>query len=295
MPPAPPALPGLGWTHAIQTAYSGHGWRPAVQTSRDQNTFRPARQRQRQQGRPRSGGDGDAAATGTVADGGAEFKDMFVSLVDPAGLMDMERCAETAGRMRRAALKSGYLAGARMSSILADIFAHMSGIAGRPVDEGALHHTTLAFSHMIGALYETAEAYRDGGDREPVGKLEEVRDAMARLATEADEFREALKHADPPGSGLPRIDVPHRGRICRDVMREDQEDIRARQKERGHDPVFPPKPMSIDEFCGDNYDPDISSADMVDAIRGKGPPEGYEVVKIENHERWQRRGADSVP
>ena len=264
-----------------------------MQASQDQDAIRSARPQQRQQDQPRVGGDGDAASTDAAAYGRAEFKDMFVSLVDPAGLLDMERCAETAGRMRRAALKSGYRTGARMSSILADIFAHMSDISGRPVDEGALHHTTLAFSHMIVMLYETAEAYRDGGDREPVGKLEEVRDAMARLVTEADEFRDALKNADPPGSGLPRIDAPHRGKICRDVIREDQEDIRVRQKERGHDPIFPPKPKLFHEFCGDNYDPDISAADMIAEARGKGPPEGYEVVKIENHERWQRRGAGS--
>ena len=238
-----------------------------------------------------------ARPTGRQGGGGAgraEFKAMFVSLVDPAGLLDMERCAEMAGRMRQAALGSGYHAGARMSSILADIFAAADDIAGRPVDDGALHHTTVAFRYMMEVLYDTAEAYRDGRDSEPVARLEDARDRIRRLASDADEYRKEVRSADPPGSGLSGLDACHRGRICRDVIREDQEEIRAQEKEWGHDPIFPPEPRPINDFFGDCDDPDITPADMIAEIRGRGPPEGYKMVKIEGHERWKGQGHDRL-
>ena len=224
-----------------------------------------------------------------VADGRAEFREMFVSLVDPAGLLDMEKCGEIAGRMERAALESGYHAGAKMSSALAAIFASTGGIAAGRVDDGALHYATLAFSHMMEVLYETAESYRGGGEDEPVAKLEYVRDRIAGFVPKAARYKEELGLADPPGSALPPIDAPHRGKIARDVMRKGQEEVRAQIKERGQDPIFTPKPKSIIELLGDGYDPNITSVDMVAEMRGGGPPEGYELVKIEGHERWKGR------
>lgn len=212
----------------------------------------------------RGRGSGGAAA----GSGKAAFRDSFVSLVGPAGLLDMAKCSETAGMMRRAALESGYRAGARMSSALACIFADMADMAGRPVEDGALHHTSVAFRHMMAALYDTARAYRNGEDREPVAGLEDARDSVARLRSEADAYREALRAAGPPGSALTGLDVWYRGRICGDVVRKGPEEARARQ--RGNDPVFPPEPRSIDEFLGDDDAP-ASSADMIDSVRGKGP------------------------
>ena len=215
----------------------------------------------------------------------ADFRDMFVSLVDPAGLLDMEKCAETAGRMRRSALESGYRAGADMSSSLAGIFADIADISGRPVDDGVLCHTYMASSWMLEVLYDTAEAYRAGGEDEPVGWLEDVRGRIARIMSDADKFQEKVRSADPPGSALPPIDACHSGKICRDVIRVEQEEVRARQKARGRDPIFPPKPKTLAEILGDNYEPDLTSADMIDISRGRCP-EGYELVKIEGHERW---------
>ena len=215
---------------------------------------------------------------------------MFVSLVDPAGLLDMEKCGETAGRMERAALESGYHAGARMSSALADIFATMDGIAGGRVDDGALHYATVAFGFMMDALYDTAVSYRGGGEDEPVANLEEIRDRMAGLVPDAEKYREELGRADPPGSGLPPMDAPHRGKIARDVVRKEQEDVRTQEKAWGHDPIFPPKPRTLCELLGDDYDPDITSVDMIVEARGRGPPEGYEMVKIKGHERWKGHG-----
>ena len=251
---------------------------------------------QEQEAAGRQGGRAAAIAdAAAAADGKAEFKELFVSLVDPAGLLDMERCAETVGQMRRVALGSGYREGAKMSSILADIFADTADIVGRPVDDGALYYTTIASRHIMEVLYETAEAYRDGKECEPVGSLEEVRDSVARLRSAADEYREELRGADPPGSGLVGLDAWYKGRICKDVIRKEHEEARAHHIERGHDPIFPPVPRPISEILGDNYDPDISSADMIDIARGKGPPEGYEMVKIENHERWKGRDSGRLP
>lgn len=222
----------------------------------------------------RRGRDSGGAAAGSggaaAGSGKAAFRDSFVSLVGPAGLLDMAKCSETAGMMRRAALESGYRAGARMSSALACIFADMSDMAGRPVEDGALHHTSVAFRHMMAALYDTARAYRNGEDREPVAGLEDARDSVARLRSEADAYREALRAAGPPGSALTGLDVWYKGRICGDVVRKGPEEARARQRERGNDPVFPPEPRSIDEFLGDDDAP-ASSADMIDSVRGKGP------------------------
>ena len=59
---------------------------------------------------------GSSGATAAADGGRAEFRGLFVSLVDPAGLLDMERCGEIAARMGEAASGSGYRAGARMAS-----------------------------------------------------------------------------------------------------------------------------------------------------------------------------------
>ena len=211
----------------------------------------------------------------------AEFRDMFVSLVDPAGLLYMDRCAEAAGRMEDAASKAGYGAGARMAAALAGIFADTDRIVDRPVDDGGLYYTHSAFGNMMGVLYDTAEAYRDGKCPEPVARLEEVREAAARLRAEADEYREELRHADPPGSGLDGLSRFYLGRMCRDVVREKQESIRVYMKGRGHDPVFPPKPRPVGDFLGECHDPNMSSADMIALSKGD-IPDGYELVRIED-------------
>ena len=227
--------------------------------------------------RGRRGGEAGAAA---AFDGRAEFRDLFVSLVDPAGLLDTERCGELAGRMREVSARSGYDAGARMASALEGIFADTADIVDRPVEDGALHWTYLAFRDMIGALRETAEAYREGKCPEPVARLEEVRKNVARYRSEADEDRESLRNADPPGSGLSKFSELYRGKVCRDVIREAQEKVRAYFKTRGYDVIFPPKPRSIDECFGEYDDPNISMADMIAEMRGRGPPDGYEMVRI---------------
>ncbi len=224
---------------------------------------------------------GGSARAGAGDDGRAEFRDLFVSLVDPAGLLDTERCGELAGRMREVSARSGYDAGARMASALEAIFADTADIVDRPVEDGALHWTYLAFRDMIGALIETAEAYRDDKDPEPVTKLEEVRKNVARYRSEADEDRESLRNADPPGSGLSKFSELYRGKICRDVIREAQEKVRAYFKTRGYDVIFPPKPKPVSELFGEYDDPNISSADMIAEMRGRGPPDGYELVRID--------------
>ena len=232
-------------------------------------------------GAARRGSGKAEAAVAANADGRAEFRNLFVSLVDPAGLLDTERCGELAGRMREAATRSNYDAGARMASALEGIFADTADIVDRPVEDGALHWTYLAFRDMIGALIETAEAYRDGKDPEPVTKLEEVRRNVARYRSEADEDRESLRNADPPGSGLSKFSELYRGKICRDVIRESQEKVRAYFKSRGYDVIFPPKPKPVSELFGEYDDPNISSADMIAEMRGRGPPDGYELVRID--------------
>ena len=213
-----------------------------------------------------SGGDAATAAVEIRA----EFRDMFVSLVDPAGLLDMEKCIETAGRMKDAASRAGYGAGETMASALCDIFVDIRDIVNRPVDDGALHSTHVAFQNIMPALYETAEAYRDGRDSEPVGELERIRDLLSGLRAKADARREYLRGADPPGSRLTGLSVYYRDKMCRDVVREAQEEIRAQQKAWGVDPVFPPDPGSIDDLFGEPCDPNISSAEMLADYRGKG-------------------------
>ena len=220
-----------------------------------------------------------AAATATAKD---RFKSAFVSLVDPAGLTDMEKCASIARRMRDEAYGSGYHAGARMASLLSDMFYDLADISGRPTSDGSLSHTYLASGHMMRLLYKTAEVYRDGRDSEPVANLEDARDKVARLRLEADACREDLQSADPPGSGLKGLDTHYPGMICRDVIRKDEEETRASLRSRGRDEVFPPKPRPMDEFFGEYDDPNISSADMIAELRGRGPPEGYKLVRIDD-------------
>ena len=211
------------------------------------------------------GGEADARAEAARA----EFRDMFVSLVDPAGLLDMDRCSETAGRMRDVASGAGYAAGETMAAALCDIFAGARDIVNRPVEDGALNCTYVAFQSIMPALYETAEAYRDGRDSEPVGELEWVRGSISRLRATADARREYLRGADPPGSRLTGLSVYHRGQMCRDVVRKEQERLRAWFAAQGDDPVFPPKFVSIDEFLGEFGDTSISSAELLDDFRGK--------------------------
>lgn len=223
-----------------------------------------------------------AAGAAESADARAEFGGTFVSLAGPAGLLDMEECLKLAGRMGDAASRSGYGAGARMASALAGIFADMADIANRSVDDGALEYTYDAFQSMMGVLYDAGEAYRDGGNPEPVGRLEEVRKTVARLRSVADASRENLRRADPPGSGLVGVSVMYRGQICRDVVRKEQEGARAMNKALGFDPIFPAKTRPVSDFFGEYDDPNISSADMIAEIRGRGPPDGYELVRIED-------------
>ena len=223
----------------------------------------------------------EAGGVGAAEAARAEFRDMFVSLVDPAGLLYMDRCAEAAGRMEDAASKAGYGAGARMAAALAGIFADTDRIVDRPVDDGGLYYTHSAFGNMMGVLYDTAEAYRDGKCPEPVARLEEVREAAARLRAEADEYREELRHADPPGSGLDGLSRFYLGRMCREVVRKVQERVRAETSARGLDPVFPPEPTPVGELLGEYDDPSMSSADMIALSRGD-IPDGYELVRIED-------------
>ena len=70
-----------------------------------------------------------AGSSAASTDDRAEFREMLVSLVDPAGLLDMERCGRTAALMESGASRSWYAAGARMSRLLAGIFADIDRIA----------------------------------------------------------------------------------------------------------------------------------------------------------------------
>ena len=110
------------------------------------------------------------AGEGELAAAEAEFGAMFVSLAGPAGLLDMEKCLDTAGRMGDAASRSGYGAGARMAASLAGIFADVADIVNRPVDDGAIDSTYNAFRSMMGVLFGAGEEYRSGGDPEPAGR-----------------------------------------------------------------------------------------------------------------------------
>lgn len=234
------------------------------------------------QGQKQKGGEVARRRGRGAADGGrAEFRWLFVSLVDPAGLLDMERCGEIAVRMGEAASGSGYRAGARMASLLADIFADMSDIVYRPVEDGALHQTMIASRKMKVLLYDTAVSYREGGDDEPVGGLEELRRDVAVLRSEADANRAKLRAADPPGVRLARFDSLYKGMICRDVIRVDIEGVRARRKAEGVDPVFPPEPEPI-EMPDAPDGLDLSPADWVAIARGYGPLEGYDLDGAED-------------
>ena len=221
-----------------------------------------------------------SALRGDAAAAKSEFGAMFVSLAGPAGLLDMEKCLEVAGRMGAAASRSGYGAGERMAASLAGIFADVAEIVNRPVDDGALDSTYDAFRSMMGVLFGAGEEYRSGGDPEPAGRLEEVREDVARFRSWADARREKLKRADPPGSGLVGLSRLHRGRVCRDVVREEQEQARAENEALGFDPIFPAKIRPVSDFFGEYDDPNITSADMVAELRGRGPPDGYELVRI---------------
>ena len=231
----------------------------------------------REQERGRGG-----AAAAAIATAKDRFKSAFVSLVDPAGLTDMEKCASIARRMRDEAHGSGYHAGARMASLLSDMFCDLADISNRPTSDGSLSHTYLASGHMMRLLYNTARGYRDGKDAEPVAELEVARDKIARLRAEADACRKNLQSADPPGSGLEGLGKCYPGMICRDVIRKDEEETRASLRSRGRDEVFPPEPRPMDEFFGEYDDPNISSADMIAELRGRGPPVGYRLVRIDD-------------
>ena len=228
------------------------------------------------------------SAHSCAADGRAEFRKMFVSLVDPAGLLDTEKCGRTAALMEEAASRAGYEAGARMSRLLAGIFEDLGHIADMPVEDGVLDHTSIAARYMMEALFDTAEAYREGGDAEPIGELEEARNRIARLRSEADLRREEVRAAGgPPGAALPAADKMYVGKSCRRVARKDVEEVRADRIRRGIDPIFAPKPRMLEEFLGDADDPNLSSADWLDIIRGKGPPEGYEMVRVDDGDERQ--------
>ncbi len=216
-----------------------------------------------------------------TVDSKSEFRELFVSLIDPLGLLDMEKCGRIAARMGEVSSRSGYHMGVRMASLLADIFADMSDIVGRPVDDGALHLTTIAYREARAVLYDTAVSYRGGGDGEPVGDLEKLRGRIAAFRAKADALRTRLRAADPPGSGLPKLDTLYKGRICRDVRKEDVEKVRASRVAAGVDPVFPPEPKCIDDLFGE-LGPGLSSAETVSMMRGNCPPDGYELVKIDD-------------
>ena len=225
---------------------------------------------------------GGARAATATSDGIAEFREMFISLVDPAGLLDMEACGRTAGRMEEAASRSGYKAGARMASILADIFAAIDDMAGRPVEDGALGHTEVACRFMLGVLRGTAEVYRDGEDAEPIAELEDARGMILRQRARADRYREQLRAAGgPPGASLPGIERVYVGKVCRDVIRKETEEVRERQRKRGYDPVFPPRVKPPGEVCKECRDAGISATAILEMMRGN-IPDGYELVMVGN-------------
>ena len=234
---------------------------------------------------------GNAGPAAAATDGRAEFKERLVSLVDPAGLMEMDRCGGTVVLMERESSRAGYAAGVRMSRLWAGIFADIDYIAGMPVEDGVLGHATVAVRHMKEVLFATSDAYRDGRDAEPIAELEEARDAVALLRAEADECAEAVRAAGgPPGAALPDSDKKYIGRACRDVMREYIERVRADLRELDVDPIFPPKPRPIEDHFGDADDPNLSSADWIGIMRGR-IPEGYELVRVDDNEGG-RQGKD---
>ena len=218
-----------------------------------------------------------------ATDGRAEFKERLVSLVDPAGLMDMGRCGRTASLMESEASRAGYAAGVRMSRLWAVIFADIDYIAGKPVEDGVLGHAEIAVRHMKEVLFATSDAYRDGRDAEPIAELEHARDAVALLRAEADECAEATRAAGgPPGAALPDSDKKYIGRACKDVIREYIERVRADLRELGEDPIFPSKPKPIEECFGDADDPNLSVLDWLAMERGEGVPEGYHRDEVDD-------------
>ncbi len=224
---------------------------------------------------------GAGTASKATTDGRAEFRELFVSLIDPLGLLDMEKCGKIAARMGEVSSRSGYHTGMRMASLLEDIFADAADIVDRPVEDGGMHVTRLAYREARAILYDTAVSYRSGGDGEPVGDLEKLRGRIAAFRAKADALRARLRAADPPGSGLPKSDMRHRGKVCRDVVRKNIETVREWRKAIGDDPVFPPEPKCIDDLFGE-LGPGLSSVETVSMIRGNCPPDGYELVKIDD-------------
>lgn len=231
--------------------------------------------------------EGDGAAGpdrgGSVAaasDGRAEFRELFVSLVDPAGVLDTDRAGEIAVRMEEAASRAGYASGARMARLLAETFADEAEIVNRPVEDGSLHQTFVAFRKTMTLLYRTAESYRDGGVGEPVGELEELRKSVAALRSEADAIRAEMRAADPPGSALDKFDALYRGRICKEVISKRIKEIRAEDVANGVDPIFTPEDPIDDVIsrCEGTW----SAAEIMDWARGKAGPEEYAAIRVES-------------
>ena len=212
-----------------------------------------------------------------AADAKAEFRELFVSLVDPAGVLDTERAGRIAAEMEEKAARAGYDKGARMARLLADMFVDVASIVNRPVEDGALHSTLTAFRKMMTLLYSNAESYRDGGDGEPVAELEELRESAASLRARADRRREKLRAADLPGSGLDKFESLYRGRICKEVVSKRIEKLRAEDVARGVDPIFTPiKSIShIIASCEGTW----SADEIIEWSRGRGAPEVYEVAE----------------
>ena len=200
-----------------------------------------------------------------------------MSLVDPAGVLDTDRAGEIASKMEEAASRAGYSSGARMARILAETFADEAEIVDRPVEDGSLRHTLVAFRKTMTLLCRTAESYRDGGVGEPVAELEELRKSVARLRSGADASRAEMRAADPPGSALDKFDALYRGRICKSVTSDDIERIRAEDVANGVDPISTPiEPIDdVIARCEGTW----SAVEIMDWSRGKGCPEEYEGVK----------------
>ena len=232
-------------------------------------------QRQEQKAGGAEGRDRAVAA----ADARAEFRELFVSLVDPAGVLDTERAGRIAAEMEEKAARAGYGKGARMARLLADTFVDVADIVNRPVEDGSINHTFTAFQKMMTLLYNNAESYRDGGNGEPVSELEELRESAASLRSKADKRRERLRAADPPGSGLDKFDSLYRGRICKEVVSKRIEKLRAEDAARGVDPIFTPiKSIShIVASCEGTW----SADEIIEWSRGRGAPEVYEVAEVE--------------
>ena len=137
----------------------------------------------------------------------------------------------------------------------------------RPVEDGALHQTIIASRKMDALLYDTAVSYREGGDDEPVVGLEELRRDVAVLRSGADANRARLRAADPPGSRLSKFDTLYRGMVCRDVVREDIEKIRAEKEAEGVDPIFTPEPKFPEELTKLFDGQRVSSVEMLEDAR----------------------------